>query len=76
MAMQANAGATDSATDVTFVGSVTVRIAGGGWSFPACSLLHGGFGQVLLASLQLSHQGASPTGAVGRKGFPVVRVHL
>ena len=53
MAVQANAGSTDSATDVALVGSVAVGIAGGGWSFPACSLLHGGFCQVLLTSLQV-----------------------
>ena len=69
MAVQANAGSADSATDVALVGSVTVGIAGGGWSFPACSLLHGGFCQVLLTSLQLCLQGASPPGAVSRKGF-------
>ena len=76
MAVQANAGSTDSSTDVAFVGTVAVRVVGKECSFPACSLLHRGFGQVLLASLQLSHQGASPTGAVSCKGFPVVRVHL
>ena len=51
VAVQADAGSTDSSTDVAFVGGVTVRIAGEEWSFPACTLFYGGFGQVLLTSL-------------------------
>ena len=76
MAVQADAGSANSATDVTFVGSVAVGVAGGEWCFPACTLLHGGFCQVVLTSLQVSCQGASPSGTVSRKGFPVFRVHL
>ena len=38
---------------VTFVGSVTVGVAGEKWSFPAFSVLHRGFGQVVLASLRV-----------------------
>ena len=51
MTVQANAGSTDSSTNVAFVGGVTVGIAGEEWSFPACALFHGGFRQVLLTSL-------------------------
>ena len=76
MTVQANAGSTDSSTDVALVGTVAVRVVDGECSFPACSLLHCGFGQVLLTILQLSHQGASLSRAVSRKGFPLVRVHL
>ena len=76
VAVQPNTGSADSSTDVAFVGSVAVRIAGEEWSFPACTLFHGSFGQVLLASLEVLLQGAPPSGAVSRKGFPVVRVHL
>ena len=76
MTVQANAGSTDSATDGAFVGSVAVGVADGEWGFPACTLLHSGFGQVVLASLQVLCQGVSPLGSIGRKGFPVIRVHL
>ena len=76
MAVQANAGSADSATDGAFVGGVAVGVADGELGFPACSLLHGGFGQVFLARLQVSHQGVSPPGTIGRKGFPVIRVQL
>ena len=75
MAVQADAGSANSATDVALVGIVTVGVAEE-LSFPECTLLHGGFGQVVLTSLQVFHQGASPPGAVSCKGFPVVRVHL
>ena len=76
VAVQADTRSADSSTDVAFVGSVTVWIAGEEWSFPACTLFHGSFGQVLLASLEVLLKGAPPSGAVSRKGFPVVRVHL
>ena len=75
MAVQANAGSADSATYGAFVGGVAVGVAAREWGFPACWLLHGGFGQVVLASLQVSHQGVSPPGTISRKGFPVIRVH-
>ena len=76
MAVQAYAGSANSATDVALVCIVTVWVADEELSFPACTFLNGGFGQVVLTSLQVFHQGASPPGAVSCKGFPVVRVHL
>ena len=76
MAVQANAGSANSATGGTFVGNVAVGVAGVEWGFPACSLLRSGFDQVVLASLQVFHQGVSPPGTVSRNGFPVIRVHL
>ena len=58
------------------MGIVTVGVADGEWGLPARTLLHSGFGQVVLASLQVFHQGASSPWVVSREGFPVVRVHL
>ena len=60
VAVQPNTGSADSSTDVAFVGSVAIRIAGEELSFHACTLFHDGFGQVLLSSLHVFVQETAP----------------